>query len=165
MDTKRLMTFIELAGQQTRALDLFVEGQRAVAGAVRARDCAALEQALEHAAMLADAVAAAEEKRVDAWAAFLGEAKLPVDSTVFKASLSLPLEYRAVLNDAYRALRLSSMRARIENEALSYFVGDAATTLRQAIETLFPERKGKIYGKSGKANHANSAAMILDQAF
>jgi len=165
MDTKRLMTFIELAGQQTKALDLFVDEQRGVTGAVRARDWTALEHALERAALLAEEVAAAEARRADAWADFLDEAQLPIDSTVFKASLSLPVEYRSLLNDAYRALRLSSMRARIENEALSYFVGDAATTLRQAIETLFPDRKGKIYGKSGRAHHANSAAMILDQAF
>ena len=164
MNIDRLMTFMELAGEQARALDSFVEEQRAVAGAVRSRDWPALEQALERASMAAETVAAAESRRAVSWAAFLDELGQPQDATVFRASLALPLEYRSTLNDAYRALRLSAMRARIENDALSGFVGDAAATLRQAMETLFPDRKGRIYGKTGRAQHAGTGAMILDTA-
>jgi hypothetical protein len=165
MDAKKLTVFMECAAEQAGALDGFVEDQRAVAGAVRSRDWQALEKALERASSSADAVTAAERRRADAWSNFLDDCGQPQDSTVFRASLALPIEYRSMLNDSYRALRLSAMRARIENEALSGFVGDAAVTLRQAMETLFPERKGHIYGKTGAARRADTGAMILDTAF
>ncbi|PKL08377.1 MAG: hypothetical protein CVV51_09280 [Spirochaetae bacterium HGW-Spirochaetae-7] len=158
------MTFIQRAGEQARVLDSFVEEQRAVAGAVRSRDWPRLEQALERAAAAAESVSFAETSRAEAWAAFLDDLDQAPDTTVFRASLSLPVEYRSTLNDAYRALRFSAMRARIENDALSGFVGSAATTLRQAVETLFPDRKGRLYGKTGKPHHAVTGAMILDRA-
>jgi len=164
MKIDTLMTFIARSGEQAAALDAFVLVQRTIAQAVRSRDWPALEKALERAAAVAETVSAAEALRADAWCDLLGETGLPCDATVFRASLSLPLEYRAMLNDAYRALRLSAMRARIENDALSGFVGSAASTLRLAMEAIFPERKGRMYGKTGRPHHADSAAMILDTA-
>lgn len=164
MNIERLLTFIQRAGEQARSLDSFVEEQRAVAGAVRSRDWPRLEQALERAASVAESVSFAEASRAEAWAALLDDLGQAQDATVFRASLSLPVEYRSTLNDAYRGLRLSAMRARIENDALSGFVGSAAATLRQAVETLFPDRKGRMYGKTGKPHHAESGAMILDRA-
>lgn len=164
MNIDTLMTFIALSGEQAAALDAFVLVQRTIVQAVRARDWPALEKSLERASGAAEAVSVAEASRAEAWHRFLDDMQLPVDATVFRASLSLPLEYRTALNDAYRGLRLSAMRARIENEALSGFVGNAASTLRLAMEAIFPERKGHIYGKTGKPHHVSSGAMILDTA-
>ncbi|MBN2874129.1 MAG: hypothetical protein JXM71_03450 [Spirochaetales bacterium] len=164
MNIDKLTAFIERAENQIRALDGFVAEQRAVSGAVRARDWPGLEQALERATQAAEAVAEAEERRLEAWESFLHDLGQPLDSTIFRASLALPVEYRTMLNDSYRMLRLSAMRARIENEALSGFVGGAASTLRLAMETLFPERKGHIYGRSGRPNSAKAGALILDTA-
>lgn len=164
MNIDRLMTFIERCGEQAAAFDAFVTVQRTVAQAVRARDWPALERSLELAAAEAEAVSLAEVQRIKSWHAFLDDAGLPYDCTVFRASLALPVECRSSLNDAYRGLRMSAMRARIENDALSGFVGSAASLLRQAMETVFPERKGRIYGKTGRPQHAESGAMILDRA-
>lgn len=164
MNTKRLVTLVNLTNSQAAALDIFLECQREVSRAVRQRAWSCLELALEKAGAAADAVQSAEKDRMEAWYDFLCESGLPDNSSVFRASLSLPLELRASLNDAYRALRLSAMRARIENESLSAFVGSSAETLHKAIETVFPERKGRIYGKSGKTSHAGSSAMVLDTA-
>lgn len=164
MNIDSLMTFIERTGEQVVALDTFVEDQRAVAGAVRARNWPALERALERAAAAAERVSSTEKTRAEAWIAFLYDIGLPDESTVFRASLALPLEFRSTLNDAYRSLRLSAMRARIENDALSGFVGSAAETLREAMEALFPERKCRTYGKTGRTRHAETGAMILDTA-
>ena len=164
MNMDSLSAFIEHAGNQAMVLDTFVDDQRAVAGAIRTRDWQALEKALERAAMSAEAVSQAETRRIEAWTALLYELDLPLDSSVFRASLAIPVEKRASLTDTYRLLRMAAMRARIENEALSGFVGNAAATLRQAMETLFPDRKGKIYGKTGRPHHAGTGAMILDTA-
>ena len=164
MNDQRLMTVLRKTRDQAAALDAFVDRQREVAKAVRARDWTALERSLDLAGAAADTVQDAERERREAWFDFLCESGLPDDSTVFRASLALPIEYRAPLNDAYRALRLSAMRARIENDALSGFVGSAADTLRNAMETVFPERRGRIYGRSGRATHAEIGALVLDTA-
>lgn len=164
MDTKKLSDFISRAGEQASAFDSFVENQRAVAGAVRARDWQRLQAALDAAAASAERVSGSEAARREAWEALLGEIGEKPGATVYRASLSLPVEYRSELNDAYRALRMSALRARVENDALSGFVGEATATLRAAIETLFPERKGRIYGRSGRPQSAKGGALVLDTA-
>lgn len=165
MDTKKLLDFIEKAQDQAKALDAFVEEQRAVSVAVRSRDWPSLEKALQKAELAADGVAAAEDRRGEAWSGFLSSAGLPADATVFRASLAAPMEYRTLLTDVYRTLRLSAMRARIENESLSDFVGASASSLSLAVETLFPERRGRIYGRTGKPAKAAHGALVLDKAF
>ncbi len=164
MNIDRLMTFIARCGEQTAAFDSFIAVQRTVAQAVRSRDWPALERSLELASTEAEAVSLAEVNRIKAWHQFLDDAALPYDCSVFRASLALPVEYRAALNDAYRGLRMSAMRARIENDSLSGFVGSAATLLRQAVETVFPERRGRLYGKTGRPQQAETGAMILNRA-
>ena len=42
--------------------------------------------------------------------------------------------------------------------------GQGASTQREAMEAAFPERKGRIYGRTGLPRHAGSGAMILDTA-
>ncbi|GAB1456678.1 hypothetical protein MASR2M48_19860 [Spirochaetota bacterium] len=91
MNIDSLMTFIERTGEQVAALDMFVEGQRDVAGAVRARNWPALENALERAAAAAENVSSTEQARSAAWLAFLYDMGLPDESTVFRASLALPV--------------------------------------------------------------------------
>lgn len=164
MDAKKLTEFIARAGEQAAAFDAFVENQRAVAGAVRARDWQRLQAALDGAQASAALVASAEAARKAAWDEFLADIGERPGATVYRASLALPVDYRAALNDAYRVLRLSALRARVENDALSGFVGEAAASLRAAIETLFPDRKGRIYGRSGRPQSAKGGAMVLDTA-
>ena len=165
METDKLNAFIACAVEQTGALDVFVEEQRAVSTAVRSRDWPVLEKALEAAAGAATLVSQAEQRRKTAWENLTLSLDLPSDASVFRVSLSLPLEQRPTLPDAYRALRLAAMRARIETEALSGFVGEAASTLRHTMEALYPERKGHIYGRSGRPNTAATSALILNTAF
>jgi hypothetical protein len=165
METNGLAEFLAKAAEQTEALDKFVEAQRAVSAAVRARDWPKLELSIKLAGAYATMVSGAEYGREEAWDKLVAKLQLPADSSVFRVSLEIPMEYRSLLTDAYRNLRLAAMRARIENDALSDFVGTSASTLNEAIEALYPERKGKIYGRSGRTRKDQAGAMILDAAF
>lgn len=165
METSALHTFISRADELRLALDRFVDEQRSVSGAVRVRDWQALERALDRASAASIMVTVAEDLRNAAWSGLLAELGLPADSSVFRVSLAVPLETRSLLTDAYRNLRLSAMRARIENQALDAFVGVEGSTLSKVIEELYPMRKGKIYGKTGKARAAAPESMVLNAAF
>ena len=165
METNGLAEFLAKTAEQTEALDNFVEAQRAVSASVRARDWPGLEVSIKTASAYATLVSSAESGREEAWLELLARLRLPVDSSVFRVSLSIPMEYRGILTDAYRTLRLAAMRARIENEALADFVGTSASTLNEAIEALYPERKGRIYGRTGRTRKNPAGAMILDAAF
>ncbi|HOX92142.1 MAG TPA: hypothetical protein PLC54_04410 [Spirochaetales bacterium] len=165
MDTAKLDAFISATATLRAALDRFVDEQRTVSQAVRVRKWAELEQAMAKAGRCAAQVSAAETGRDKAWYALLESLALPPGTTVARASMELPVELRASLSDAYRELRLSAMRARIENQALETFVGVEGSTLTRVIEELYPMRKGRIYGKSGKTKEASPVSMVLNTAF
>lgn len=165
MNTITLESFLDKTAALSVVLDRFVEEQRVVASAVRARNWLDLEESLKRSYATAEMATVAEQERVAAWETLVTDLGLPSDSSVFRVSLALPLAARSPLTDAYRLLRLSAMRARIENGALDSFVGTAESTLARTIEELFPGRKGRVYGKSGKTRAVGSDALVLDAAF
>jgi uncharacterized protein (DUF1684 family) len=165
METNGLADFMAKASEQTAVLNNFVEAQRMVSQAVRNRDWPGLELAIKRAGAWATMVAGAERARENSWQTLLAGLALPTDSSVFRVSLALPVEQRSMLTDTHRNLKLATMRARIENEALADFVGNSASTLSAAIEALYPERKVKIYGRSGKAQKDQAGAMVLNAAY
>lgn len=165
MRTQSIQRFLDTAASLAQALDTFVDRQRAVTQAVRDKDWPALEAALREANRASEAVGMLEAERAGAWSHLLADLGLPPETTVFRASLALPLDQRSPLTDAYRALRLSALRARIENQALNDFVGSAASALATAIEEIFPGRKGRVYGKSGRPKAGAQGALVLNAAF
>ena len=164
METTTLLRFMELAAYQAVALDRFVEAQRAVSGAVRARDWEGLAKAVERASARAADVNAVERDRRAAWEALVAEAGLTADASPYRASLAVPAEARMGFTDACRTLRLSVMRARIENESLAAFVDAQSSALSTVMEGLFPERKVKIYGKSGRTTAVESRPLVINAA-
>lgn len=165
MDIKRLESFLSAAERLSSSLDAFVEEQRALGRAVREKDWVALEHTLAAAAAAGEAVARDEAARNAAWTSLVGELGLAPDTSAFRVSLALPMAARESLTDTCRALRLAAVRARIESEALGSFVGDSASMLAKTLEQLFPDRKVKVYGKSGKPKNVASDAMVVNAAF
>lgn len=165
MNTDYLADFISAAQELKQTLDNFVDAQRLLSAAVRARDWIQLEAAMSKTEETAQAVNTAEGKRVKAWKALCKSLALPEDISVFRLSVMLPLESRPGLTETYRELRMAGMRARIENHALSNFVSVEGSALAAIMEELYPLRKGRIYGKSGKTRDASGESLLVNTAF
>jgi hypothetical protein len=56
------------------------------------------------------------------------------------------------------------MRARLENEGLGDYAMASRDLLGAVLEELFPDKKGKIYGRSGKAIQRGHDALLLNTA-
>ena len=57
------------------------------------------------------------------------------------------------------------MRARVENDALSAWTDASSGLLHGLLEELYPERRGRIYGRHGKAMASAERPVLLDAAY
>jgi len=110
-------------------------------------------------------VAGADQARESAWRAWLEVRGLPVSCGLRTALKEMPEDIRKLVNERHRVLRMAARRAKAENDALTTFVDRSASSLTAAIQALFPERKVKIYSRSGRQRDDRNGALVLDQAF
>ena len=76
-----------------------------------------------------------------------------------------PDNERQILCDLYRQVKLAAARARFEAEALASYIGEARAIVSGLIEAAFPEKRGKIYGKSGAERNVKLGGIVLDRRF
>ena len=71
---------------------------------------------------------------------------------------------RSQLADLHRKLRVAAMRVRLENSAIGDYSRTSRDLLGEVLSELFPEKKGKIYGRSGRAVEPGHDAILLNTA-
>ncbi|MDR3356389.1 MAG: hypothetical protein LBO04_04295 [Spirochaetaceae bacterium] len=76
-----------------------------------------------------------------------------------------PDEERRVLCDLYRQVRLEAARVRFRAAALASYLSEARALVSGILEAAFPEKRGKIYGKTGAERNANFGGIVLDRRF
>ncbi len=149
------------------AFDAYVEAQRSFSDSVRARDWPALEGSMHRLESMTEHVAELENERSLAEAALrreLGIGPGEAGESFYRLALRVPEPERTALTDLYRRLKIGAMRAKFENSAVSDYAVGNRTLLAQVLEELFPDKKGRIYGKSGRAVQAGHDAILLDAA-
>jgi hypothetical protein len=72
---------------------------------------------------------------------------------------------RRILCGLYRQVRLDAASVRFSAEALASYLGEARTVVSGVLEAAFPEKRGKIYGKSGMERAAKIGGVVLDRRF
>ncbi|HOX12785.1 MAG TPA: hypothetical protein P5117_02605 [Spirochaetia bacterium] len=162
--TTKIPALIRSVLDEAAALEKYLEERKVLSDAIRRRDWSALQDVLlriEGIALLAEAT---ERNRSALWEEILADNGLPSDSSVYRLALGVPEPERSMLSDAYRRLKVAALRARVENEALGEYVGETAGTIRSVVEELYPDQKGRIYGRSGHAVAAGVRPIVLDTA-
>jgi hypothetical protein len=143
--------------------EAYVAAQRSFTSAVRSRDWAALQMAIGLQDELARAIAAKEGERAEAFellrARTAGEA-----GGMYRVAMLVPEPERSELTDLYRRLKLAAMRAKFENASAGDYAASNRDLLRAVLEELFPEKKHRMYGKSGKAVQPDLDALLLNTA-
>ncbi|MDA8408848.1 MAG: hypothetical protein M0001_00490 [Treponema sp.] len=71
---------------------------------------------------------------------------------------------RSQLSDLHRRLRVAAMRVRLENAAIGDYAKSSGELLGEVLRELFPDKKGKIYGPSGRAVEPGHDAILLNTA-
>jgi hypothetical protein len=75
-----------------------------------------------------------------------------------------PEAQRRELSDLYRSLKTAALKVRLENDALSSYIAEAKALISSFINAAFPDRKGGIYSKDGKAVAVDMSRIVVDQS-
>jgi hypothetical protein len=143
--------------------EAYVAAQRSFTTAIRARDWTALQTAIGIQDEVARAIAFKEGERAEAFE--LLRAKTGCDAGgMYQVALLVPEPGRSELTDLYRRLKLAAMRAKFENASAGDYAAANRNLLRAVLEELFPEKKHRMYGKSGKAIQPDLDALLLNTA-
>jgi len=143
--------------------DSYVEGQKRFAGALRDRDWRGLQESMSLLEGISLRLSEIEGQRAKAEAELRAESGCAEES-FYRLALLVPEPERTRLTDLYRRLKIGAMRARFENETAGEYAEGSKNLLGSVLEELFPEKKGKIYGRSGRAVQAGHDALVLNTA-
>ena len=86
------------------------------------------------------------------------------DEGLYRVALLVPEPERTELTEQFRRLKLCAMRAKFEGAAAGEHAAGHRNFLRGVLEELFPEKKARIYGRSGFAVQPGMNALVLDTA-
>jgi hypothetical protein len=164
MQPETVQTLAGAMRAEIACFEAFVAAERSFAGALRDRDWIALQTAME---MIDDIMrAVAEREGVRAEAFELLRAQLgSEDESFYRVALRVPEPERSELTDLFRQLKLAAMRARFETAAANDYATSNRELLRAVLEELFPEKRGRIYGRSGQPVQPGLDALLLNRAF
>jgi hypothetical protein len=155
-----------LSGAMTAEIacfEAYVAAQRSFTAAMQARDWTALQTAIDRLDALAGAVAEKESERAEAFEILRAQTDCDAGG-IYRLALLVPEPERSELTDLYRKLKLTAMRAKFENASAGDYAAGNRELLRAVLEELFPEKKHRTYGKSGKAVQPDLDALLLNTA-
>jgi hypothetical protein len=76
----------------------------------------------------------------------------------------LPAPERHELTEKYRGLKMAGLRVRMANESLLAYMAGIKTTMAGFIEAAFPDRKGRVYSRSGAVVPQDMRSMVLNRS-
>jgi hypothetical protein len=155
--------------EQERELVAELAGMQAlIRTAVINRQWLAFESHLEALNRIRARLLDLEAERVGIFASFSGNRlwKPGEEAAGFYALVSrFPPDERKAITDAYRNLKIETMKARIASDALLNYLGEAGRLISGFLDAAFPDRKGKLYSRSGAQVQADMRSMVLDRHF
>jgi hypothetical protein len=149
--------------EEIACFEAYLAAQRSFTAALRARDWTALQMAIAAQDELAKAIAEREGERAEAFELLRAQTGCDAGG-IYRLALLVPEPERSELTDTYRRLKLAAMRARFENATAGDYAASNRDLLRAVLEELFPEKKHRMYGRSGKAVQPGLDALLLNTA-
>jgi hypothetical protein len=143
--------------------EAYVAAQRSFVAAMKERDWKALETAIGIQDELTRAIAQKESERAEVFERLRADSGCD-ESGLYRVALCVPEPERSELTDLFRRLKLAAMRAKFENASAGDYAAGNRDLLRAVLEELFPEKKHKIYGRSGKTVQPGLDALLLNTA-
>jgi hypothetical protein len=156
--------YSQVLERETELLRGIEAAQRQVWDAVIKREWADFEVLMARINRIGSELAGLEDERL----ALAGElAAVPGgdrDSFYAVAAL-LPPGERHGLTARYRELKMAGLRVRIANDTLLTYMTGVKATMSGFIEAAFPDRKGKVYSRSGAVVPQDMRSMVLNHRF
>ena len=163
MQQDTIGTLIGAMTAEIACFEAYIATQRSFSSALKDRDWISLQTAMTLLDEIARALAERESIRADSYERLRSEFGCE-ERGIYRLALHVPEPRRTELTDLYRRLKISAMRAKFENASASDVAAGNRDLLRAILDELFPEKRGNIYGRSGRALRPGMDSLVLDTA-
>lgn len=163
-ETSALQSLDRALSTQIELFETVTEDHDLLQKAVYARDWGLLEYYISRLQVRSGELVELEEIRRQAYAQLREELGLGPDDAFYDVLTRLNNDDRARLAQLYRRLKVAVMRMSGRNASLEHYVSTSSETLEEVLSELFPQRKGTIYGRSGKASARHGSAFVVNRS-
>lgn len=154
--------FREVLRLQCLLLESLSRHETRLQAAVLQKDWVSLEAAVREMKSISEEIERCEKERTDAYRELKGGLGLRETDTFYEVISRMPLEERAELAQLYRNLRIGIARVKSITTGIDAFVSATVGTMREILEELFPEHKGRMYSRTGAAHSSDTSSMVVN---
>jgi hypothetical protein len=104
-----------------------------------------------------------EEEREGIFAEFPGRGD--EKSRFYTLVAGFPPDLRNTITDAYRKLKLETIKVKMNNDALLDFLNEARAAVAQYLEMAIPDKRGRLYSSRGTQVQPAPRNMVLNHRF
>jgi hypothetical protein len=156
---------LDLLEKELVVLEQLALSQDTVRKAVVSREWVNFDEKIAELNKLGASFDALESERAKLFMHFLpSNEKKDEDMGFYSLLTRLPPDKRGVFADRFRHLKLLTLRIRLANESLMRYIEEAKTTVAEFLEAAFPDRKGRVYTRSGLTAPADMRSMVLNRS-
>jgi hypothetical protein len=141
------------------------EAQSLVNEAVKRRDWIDFNASIESINSLTARFSALEQERMALMPVGKRDGKRDSGLSFYAFAQNFPDEERRELCDLYRRMRFEAAKLRFSAEALANYLGESRLLVAGLLKAAFPEKRGKIYGRSGAERSADLGGIVLNRRF
>ena len=150
---------------ESELLEKIAALQGQVKNAVINREWADFESLFGSLAAVGDEFKALDLERAEIFARLARELGLKGENVAFYRCVArLPQAERRELSALYRRIKLQTLEARLANESLAKHLGEIQTLVSGFLEAVFPDRKGRIYSRTGTRGSPDMLGMALNRS-
>lgn len=143
-------------------LDLYSEREEELKTALYNRDWQGLEASIRTMSDISSSINRLDVARDRAFAALRSGAGLDAGCSFYRVVLALHEPERTRMTALYRQLKLATVRLKVRSAALDEYIRSEQGTLRNIIGELHPERRGRIYSRTGESCDTGSEPLVLN---
>ncbi|MDR2178259.1 MAG: flagellar protein FlgN [Treponema sp.] len=153
----------QVLGREAELLQGIAEAQKRVRNAVIKRKWADFETILAAIGRTAAELEGLERERKALFGKLSGG--FPDNEAGFYRFLAfLPPGEQKELTAKYRELKIAALRIKINNENLLAYITGIKATMSAFIESAFPDRRGRVYSRSGAVMPQDMRCMVLNRS-
>jgi hypothetical protein len=77
----------------------------------------------------------------------------------------LPQQERDELSGLYRKLKMTTLQIKVANDTLIEYLREAKSAVAGILENAYPDRRGKMYSRTGTEREADMRSVVVNHSF
>ena len=152
----------ELLNREAELLENFAHQEQKLQDAIVDREWDRLEGIVNEMSDASQSVLSVEHERHECYTRVREEYGCRSDAGFYDFVAHLDLGDRMEISELYRRLKVAVMRVQALTGGIGSYITSATSAIRDVIDELYPQRKGRIYSRAGHHAAPDDRAMVVD---